>query len=131
MFGLKHHQHAERLESLDHGIGNLAGKTLLHLQTMGKAIHAASNLREASNAPTARYIGDVRHSNKGQNMVLTHRGKRDIANDDHLFVVALAKLAHEWLGSVDLCPAKKLLAGTRNTIGRTLQAFAVGILANR
>ena len=62
--------------------------------------------------------------------MLTHRGERDIAHDDHLLVARLTELFAQVGSRVLLHAAKDFLTRARNAVRRALETLPVWILAN-
>lgn len=89
---------AQRVEVPFEMVCDLGGEALLHLQPASEPIHHAGKFRETDDA-LRRHIPDVGNATKGQHVVLTERGERDVANEDELGVspVIRERCQCEWL----------------------------------
>ena len=83
---LADHRHAERIDLLADGLGDLVGHPLLDLQPPREHVHEPGNLAEPDDA-RLRNVGDVALAEERQQVVLAQAVEIDVLHDDHLVVV--------------------------------------------
>ena len=90
VLGLDHDQHALRLEAALELVGDLGRQPFLHLRALGVRVDQPGQLRQPGDpAVVVRDVGDVGLADERHEVVLAHRGERDVAHHDHLVVVGL------------------------------------------
>ncbi len=85
MFRLDDHPNTLGVQIGVEPVGNLLGQPLLHLQSSGKPVDDAGQLRQSDDALIGQ-IPDVRNSMERQHVVLTQRLERNVPSDDELLV---------------------------------------------
>ena len=118
-----------RLQYFHQRIGDLHSQLLLDLQPPGEDIDNARDLGQAD-YPAFRDIGDVRLSDEGKKVVLTHRVELDVFHENDFARVGIVDRAVN--NFVEILPVSigQELEGARGPIGRSLQTIALRIFTN-
>src|SRR5262245_57602686 len=83
--GFNHHAHAQRLDGVLDGFGDLHGQAFLHLQAAREDVHQPGDLAQSHYFA----VGNVSHVNlaeEWQQMMLAQAEHLDVLDDDHFVV---------------------------------------------
>ena len=117
-------------QSMNQSIGNLRGKTLLHLRAASIHLDQASQLGNTTDlARFGRQICNMRLTEKRHQVMLAHGKERDVVNDYH-FIMVLVEKRFEMNGRVLMQASKAFFVHTGHARRGFKQPFAVRVFAN-
>src|SRR5699024_891733 len=130
VFGGHHHDGAGRVEVFHNRFDDLGGQAFLDLGTAGVEVHQAGQFRQPGDlAFLRRDVADVGVSVERDQVVLAHRIKRDVFDQDQLFVRKVKGGAQDF-GRVPVQAGKEFAVGPGNPGRGIYQAFAVWVFAH-
>ena len=136
MRGSDHDGDAERVEGCFDRVGDLSGEALLHLEALGQRLDGARDLGEAHDRDLpvlalSRDVADPGRADDRREVMLARRLHADVADDDHLVVLAdVAEGARQDLGRILGVAAGPLEPRLHCARGRVPEPFAVGVFAD-
>lgn len=111
------------------GVGDLGGETFLHLGAKREPFDEAGELAESDDLAVGE-VGDVDAAGERHEVVLAHRVKFNVAEEDN-FVVLFVEDGFKMAARVFAHPGEKLGVGAGDASGSFQEAFAIGVFADR
>lgn len=115
-------------ENVPDRLGDLLGQPFLHLESPGKNIDDARNLRESDDPPIGD-VGDVHLPVEGQHVVFAQAVELDVLDQHHLRAVLLEHPLADDLADGLPVAGRQLGQAARNAIGGALEPLPSGVLA--
>ena len=122
--------HAQGMQRLLDAVTDLDGQALLHLQPAGKGFDDARDLAQPGDFPV-RDVGDVALSDEREHVVLAHRIKLDVLDQDHLPVFFIEHRRLDDFRAVLRVPLRQELERLGHALRCLQEPFPVGIFAQQ